>query len=140
MSLIIILIGITVLFFLLLALKNIFKMKKVCVICLSIALTWIFLLALFWSGKFHDKTIMALLIGQTIVGVYYILERKVNRPLLIFRLPFLLTAIFIAYSILEIFIFNALIFIFVLWILFFIVYLFKNNEFANKLIECCKKW
>jgi hypothetical protein len=139
-----VLIGISVLFFVLLGLKNIFKAKKLCVICASVALTWIVLFVLSLTDFFSEKTIMAILMGMTALGIYYLLEKKVKKGLTIFRLPFLLTLIFIIYIILESFSFNGLIFLAVLWVIFILIYLFRNNKgfnrFTNKLIGCCKKW
>jgi hypothetical protein len=139
-SLTLVLIGITVLFFLLLALKNIFNLKKACVICLSVTLSWAILLALYFLNIFNDKIIIAILMGHTSLGLFYILEKKVKKKFLLFRLPYLLTSIFIIYSILEDFNINNMFFILALWVLFFIIYVLKFNKFATKLIECCKKW
>ena len=134
------LIGITVLFSVLLALKNIFNIRKVCVICLSVTLTWFTLLLLYYFNIFTDKIIIAILMGHTSLGIYYILEKKMKRNLLIFRLPYLLTSIFIIYFILGGFITNVLYLLLGLWLLFLLVYLFKFNKFAKKIIECCRKW
>ncbi len=140
MNFTLILAGITALFFILLAAKSIFNVKKFCAICLSVTLTWIALLGLYFLNIFTDKIIIAILMGHTSLGLYYILEKKVRKNFLIFRLPYLLTSIFIIYTILETFNINSLIFILALWALFFIIYLFKFNKFTKKLIECCKRW
>ena len=136
--------GITLLFFVILSLKNILNLKKACAICLSVTLTWIVLLTLYFLEVFNDKIIIAILMGHTSLGIYYVLEKRVKKRLLLFRLPLLLTFIFIIYSILESFSFNSLIFLMVLWLIFSLIYLFRSNsgfsKFANKLIECCKKW
>jgi len=139
-----VLIGITALFFMFLALKNIFNLKKICVICASITLVWVLLLTLYFLNIFADKIIIAILMGQTSLGIFYLWEKKVKKKTKIFGLPLLLTFIFTIYSILESFNFNSLIFMIVLWFFFFIVYLFRTNKklktFSTKLIECCKKW
>jgi hypothetical protein len=137
------LIGISGLFFILLLVKFIIK-KEFCVLCVSVSLSWIILLALLLTNLFKDKTIIAILMGMTALGIYYLLERKAKKKLTIFRLPFLLTLIFIIYLILENYSLNSLIFLVVLWLVFVLIYLFRNNKsfhkFTNKLIECCKKW
>lgn len=137
---ILVLIGITLLFFIILAVKSILKAQKPCAICVSVSLTWIALLILYFLENFSDKNIIAILMGQTSLGIYYMLEKKVKKNKLVFRLPLLLTFIFIIYSILESFIFNGILFLLVLWAIFFMIYLFKNNKIAKKIIECCKKW
>jgi len=134
------LIGITLLFFVLLATKSIFNLKKACAICLSVILTWVVLLTLYYFNIFADKIIIAILMGHTSLGIFYILEKKVKKEFLLFRLPYLLTSIFIIYSILGNFNINSMIFILALWVLFFIIYLFRFNKSAKKIIECCKRW
>ena len=140
----IILTGISALFFMLLALKNLFNIKKICVICASVSLTWIVLLTFYLLKIFTDKTIIAILMGQTSLALFYIWEKKVKNKVRLFRLPFLLSLIFIIYSILERFSFNSLIFITALWALFLVVYFFRTNKkfktLSAKIIECCKKW
>ena len=135
-----ILIGITLLFFVLLAIKSIFNLKKPCAICLSVTLSWITLLILYFLDVFTDKIIIAILMGHTSLGVYYFLEKRVNKRFLLFRLPYLLTSIFIIYSTLNGVIINVLYFILTLWALFFIIYSLKFNKLTKKMIACCKKW
>ncbi len=132
--------GIIALFLILLIIKSIFNIKKICAICLSVTIGWIILLIFYFLGIFTDKIIIAILMGHTSLGIYYILEKKMKKDILIFRLPYLLTSIFIIYTLLENFNINNLFFILALWALFFIIYLFKFNKLAKKLIECCKKW
>jgi len=135
-----ILIGITLLFFILLIIKSVFKIKKICIICLSVTLTWLVLLILYFLDIFADKVIIAILMGHTSLGIYYILEKKVRKDLLIFRLPYLLTSISIIYFILGGFVISTLYLIAGLWILFFIFNLFQNKTFFKNIVECCKKW
>jgi len=137
---ILILIGITALFFVLLAAKSIFNLKKACAICLSVTLMWVTLLVLYYFNIFTDKIIISILMGHTSLGLFYILEKKIKKNFLLFRLPYLLTSIILIYYILNGFVISSLYFILGLWALFFIIYLFKFNKFATKIIECCKKW
>ena len=136
--------GIIGLFFVLLILKNIFKWKKFCTLCVSVSLTWITFLVLYFLKIFQDKIIIAILMGHTSLGLFYLWEKKVKEKLKIFRLPLLLTFIFIIYIILENFELNSLFLILGLWLVFYLIYLFRNNKgfnkFTKKLIECCKKW
>jgi len=136
-------IGITILFFLILILKKIFNLKKICTICTSITISWITLLTFYLSGIFHGKTIIAILMGHTSLGMFYIFERKAKENLKVFRLPLLLSFIFVIYSILESFNLKSLIFIGALWFFFFIIYLLKTTKIKslfNQILECCKKW
>jgi len=145
-------IWIILLFFVLLFVKQFFSEKiknKFCVICITITLTWIILLIIYWMGYFEDKLIIGLLMGCTIIGVYYIVEKKMNRKYSLFRLPFLLTLIFIGYNLIgkniELSnIIDVVILLVILWILFlFLLSYHKNktlNRIVNKIVECCKKW
>jgi hypothetical protein len=130
--------GITILFFLFLILRNF--SKKICAICLSVSLTWIVLLSLYFLGIFTDKIIIAILMGMSALGLFYMFYEKLS----VFKLPFILTLIFVIYSILESFKVDSLYLLIILWIFFFIVYIFRKNPSLkygiNKLIECCKKW
>jgi hypothetical protein len=130
--------GITILFFLFLILRNF--SKKICAICLSVSLTWIVLLSLYFLGIFTDKIIIAILMGMSALGLFYMFYEKLS----VFKLPFILTLIYLIYFILEEINLNASYFLLSLWIFFFLIYLFRKNRnfirFVNKLIECCRNW
>ncbi len=144
-----ILIGITVLFFILLVFKQFLPKKKkdkFCVICASISLTWITLLVLYYIKLFDNLIILSILIGTSITGIYYLVESKVNKRMKVFRLPFILTLIFIGYNLINGFYkeLNVWILLLILWLLFIFFYIYSGNKkinlFVNKLVECCKKW
>ena len=136
------------LFIIFLILKQLLKGKikeEFCVLCVSVSVTWILLLVLFWLGKFEDKILIALLMGQSTLGVFYLLDHKINDNLKIFRLPFLLTLIVAAYSLINNL--KSLIYVIILaflWALFGIIYLYRSNVKVNglvkRLIECCKNF
>jgi len=138
---------ITVLFFFLLLIKGIFKKtfkKEFCVICVAVSLTWITLLILSWLEIFNDKTIIALLMGMSILGIFYLVENKVKEGFKLFRLSFLLSLILIGYLFLGYSIVKGFVFVLIIWILFLFIYVYRNNKnvnrFFNKLLECCKRW
>jgi len=127
-----VLLAITVLFFVLLRMR-----EHVCVLCTAISLTWGTLLVLYWSGVRIDPVLLGILMGQTVLGVYYLIKKKY--PL--FQLPALLTLTFVAYvAIVGYDGHGPMLFLVVLWMLFF---LFTNNTFVNvakHIAECCKRW
>ena len=135
-----ILLGISILFFVFLGVKKVMKSRNLCVICTAITTSWIILLVLYFLEIFIDTTILAILMGHTSLGFYYILERKVKERLLIFRLPYILTSITIIYFVLSGFLLGSFYFILALWGLFLIIYILKNNKLAGEILECCKKW
>jgi hypothetical protein len=144
-----ILIGIVVLFFVLLGVKEFFPKnlkRKFCVLCFSVSLTWLYLLILFWNGNFLDKTILSLLIGMSSLGVFYLWEKKVSNEGKMFRLPLLLTLILIGYSLIEGINYGFMVFVFlgILWVLFGLVYAYRDGgkigELVKKIVECCRNW
>lgn len=137
-NLTLVLIGISVLFLLFLILRNF--SKKLCAICMSVSSAWIILLILYFMEIFTDRLIIGILMGMSAIGLFYLLHDKLS----VFKLPFILTLIFLIYSVLENFSTNSLYLLISLWVFFGFIYLFKSNKnfsgFVNKLIECCKKW
>lgn len=140
--------SITLLFFVLLIIKEFIsaKFKKnFCTICGAVFLTWLGLLVLYFLGIFQNKIILALLIGESILGIFYFVETKVKKRLKVFRLPFLLTLILLAYLLLEIpkDIIIDTVFLIILWFVFILIYLYNGNgkikKLGEKLIKCCRE-
>lgn len=144
----IVLLSISIAFFVLLAVKELFNeklKKKFCVICIAITINWIVLFILYLLGIFENITIIAILMGETTLGVFYLAESKAREELKLFRLPFLLSLIVGAYYLLEPSgILNGLVVLSIIWLLFGAMYIFKKNEklnlLAKKIIKCCKEW
>lgn len=144
------LIGIIILFFILLFLKQLLK-KEFCVLCVTTSFSWLTLSILHWLNLFDNLLFIALLMGGTIVGVFYLVEQKVKEELTLFRLPFLLSLILLGYALLDLNSPNtsihwppSILIIIVLWILFTLIYLYRKNatfkSTIQKMIGCCKKW
>ena len=136
--------AITLLFFLSVILTSITKIR-LCAICVSVSITWIVLLLLFYFEYFSDITILAVLMGGSVVGFYYLVEKKTKEQLHFFRLPFLLTLTFIAYLLIETtLLLSPLLFLGALWLAFLLVFILRQNPKANiivkKVIACCKNW
>ena len=135
------------LFFILLAIKQFLSgkiKKRFCVICASISLTWLVLLILYWTNLFDNILIISLLMGMSVTGIYYFIESKIgkkNKKFKIFRLPFVLTLIVLAYYILTFENIAKSAFIVIgLWLLFALIYFYNNSRLIRKLVECCRKW
>ncbi len=137
--------GAIILFFgVLLVLKPLIK-KRYCVLCVSVSLTWIGLLVLFWTKRFADLNTIALLMGQSILGIYFLLEKRLAEKWHLFRFPFLLTATFMGMLVLQ----NVsawkeiLMILIALWILFVLFFLLGNTaarKLVQRVIACCKDW
>lgn len=144
-----VLLVIAVLFFVMLLIKNIFKSyfkKEFCAICAAVSVTWLGLLVLYWLKLFDDPLILALLLGESTIGIFYLVEAKVRKELTIFRLPFLFTLILIGYSLISIpdDLTKAIVLVVVLWLLFAFAYVYRNNSrvsaIVEKIVKCCKRW
>lgn len=132
------------LFFVLLVVKE-FLSEKIktdfCVLCGAVSATWFVFLIAYFVGLFENKTILALLIGGSVVGFLYFIGAKVSVPLKIFRLPFFLTMLTVAYSVIELsFDLRTFVVIILLWIVFFVFFMYKNTKIIEKIISCCRDW
>ncbi|MDP2641250.1 MAG: hypothetical protein Q8P39_01765 [Candidatus Yanofskybacteria bacterium] len=137
--------ALTGLFALFLALKS-FAKKDFCVLCASVVGTWVCFLVLYRLGLFSDPVLIALFMGQSILGVYFMAEKTVPRRLLAFRFPFLLSITFVAYlliagmreSLYPLLLFGGL------WLAFGALFAFRANKKAGevfrRLLVCCKNW
>lgn len=137
--------SITALFILLLIVKAITK-QKFCVLCASVSLTWVTLLILYWLNRFNEPLLIAVLMGGSVVGIYYLVEKKTKEKLHIFRLPFFLTLVFVVYLLIGFTdqIFLSVIFFILLWLIFILIYFYRNHStirrLADRIIACCKDW
>ncbi len=137
---------ITAIFFLSMAVKSITKLK-ICALCMSISSTWLGLLILYWTERFNNPVILALLIGNSIVGIYYLLEKKVSERLHILKFPFFLSMVFVGYGLVKPEAWNSLPTILLLtglWLLFGFLFAYQNTPkltgLVKSIINCCKNW
>jgi hypothetical protein len=139
-----VLIGIVVLFALFIVLRSIFSLK-VCALCGAVSLTWIVLLVLLYLDYEINPVLTGLLMGGSIVGVLYLLEEKLSEKYQIFKLPFFLTLISLAYFIIMQTIFvNTVSVILSIWLLAVFIHAGRQTKslkvLGRKIIECCKNW
>jgi predicted neutral ceramidase superfamily lipid hydrolase len=136
---------IAVLFVGMLVLKSITKWKF-CVICASVSTMWMALLVLYWLGRFDQPVIIAVLMGQSVVGLYYFLEKNTAEALHIFRLPLLLTLTLVAFVALgaTIDLQEGVGLLAAIWGVLSLLYLYRQNPktkiVVDRIIACCKDW
>lgn len=144
-ELFLIFIAIAVLFAILLIVQSLTKWQF-CALCAGVFAVWLGLVALYWAGWFQNITLAAPLLGASVVGIYYSVERKAKERLYVFRLPFFLTLLFAAYLLLGAAgrYFEIIFFLATLWVFFGAVYAYRENprigKLAKRIIECCKNW
>jgi hypothetical protein len=138
--------GMVAAFAVLLALKRLSGLRF-CVLCVTVGATWLALLALHWAGTYENRVLLALLMGQTITGLHYLVEGRVREELLVFRLPFVLTLVALFYLAIAP---DAAVaaglsgVVAATWVIALAVYATRNvdglKSIARQVIECCKDW
>ena len=117
--------------------------KPLCSLCVAVASVWLVLLYLYKSGSFNDEVLLAMLLGQSITGIFYLAYRRLPTGLRIFSLPFFLSLTAIFYWLitskvqLSVFILLA-----VLWLIAWVIFTYRNDPgkktIAKILAECCE--
>lgn len=141
---ILIFLSITVFFLVFLVMKEITG-KKICAICTGVSATWIIFLVLYRLGYVSDSLLIGILMGESVIGIFYLTERRTKEEIHFFRLPFLLTLTFLAYALISWALpYQVLGFVLGLWVLYAGIYLFRKkpalNKMVKKIIKCCKNW
>ncbi len=121
--------------------KNLIK-KPFCSLCVAIASTWLVLLFLYKTDRFSNLVLLALLVGQSITGIFYLAYRRLPRSLRIFSLPFFLTMTAIGYVLIsgevELSVFGLLT---VLWLLAWAGFIYAGDpgraKAAKAITNCC---
>jgi len=133
-------------FAVLLALKRASGLRF-CVLCASLAGTWLVLLVLYRTGGYGNALLLALLMGQSVTGLHYLLDKRLPEDLLVFRLPFVLTLTALAYLLLAPGASVAAALAAVLaaaWAAALAVYARRDvgrfRRLARQLVECCRDW
>ena len=138
------LLAIIVLFILSLVAKKMVGIKF-CVLCVSVSLTWIGIFILVKLNRVGDLTLLALLLGESVTGIYYFTQRRVPKELRIFSLPFFLTLTTLAYYVVNpltsIFLIAAL--LFGVWVVSWIIFSYRNDPgkrpLAQNVMDCCNE-
>ncbi len=120
---------------------------RFCVLCASLAGAWLVLLVLYRAGVYANPVLLALLMGQSVTGLHYLLEKKVPEDLLVFRLPFVLTLTAIFYLLLVPAAATAAALAGVLaaaWAAAIAVYARRDagrfKQLARQIVQCCRDW
>lgn len=118
---------------------------RVCLICGAVFGTWLVLLLLYHGGYYANTTIIALLVGQSIVGGIYLLRSRLPDQFDVFLLPALLTATVGGYMLLrpELLVYSIEIVI-LAWIATSVLYAHRENERISAIVHeiktCCRDW
>lgn len=134
---------ITLLFVSLLIVKKVTKLK-LCALCSAVAITWLSLLILHWFGQYENTVLLALLIGQSVLGVYYLAEKRLREELMLFRVPGWLTLSYLAYTAIVGIELWSLLIIAVAWAISGVLYAYRLSPrlkaTIDHIIACCRDW
>ena len=122
--------------------KSITK-RTLCSICFSIALTWLVLLVLYKNDRFDDEILLALLMDQSIAGLYYFILKRLPSSLRIFTLPYFLSfTAFFYFLITSELVTGAFGLLTVLWLIAWLIFSWRNDPakrgIAKAAINCCE--
>lgn len=119
---------------------------KFCVACVATGSTWMALLIIRAAGVSFDPLFIGILMGESIGGLYYLLEKRLDERWHVFRWPYLITATAAAYLTLgsRESMMQTIAFIALMWLVFGIVYAARTyptfKKIAERLIACCRDW
>ena len=134
--------AISLIFIASLIIKNLVN-KAFCSLCVAVASVWLVLLFLYKTDRFSDGILLALLVGQSITGIFYLAYRKLPKSLRIFSLPFFLSLTAVFYMLISADIQLAVfILLAVLWLAAWIIFTYRNDPakkaVAKILAKCCE--
>ena len=134
--------AISLIFIASLIIKNLLN-KTLCSLCVAVASVWLVLFFLYKNGRFSDGVLLALLVGQSITGIFYFAYRRLPKSLRIFSLPFFLSLTAVFYMLISADIQLAVfILLAVLWLTAWIIFIYRNDPgkkaVAKILAKCCE--
>ena len=117
--------------------------RRLCVICVSVALTWLGLLILYRLDRFLDTTLLSLLMGQSISGLYYFVKQRVPKVMQLFTLPFFLSLTAFFYMLIKAEVtLPAFGLLLGLWAIAWLIFTYRNDPAKQRVVkaatECCE--
>jgi hypothetical protein len=146
MSILSIFILATTVIFVLSLLAQSFTRLKFCAVCVTISLTWLTLLIAWLVGYPIDPMLIGVLMGESVVGLYYLIEKKARVDWHIFRWPYLVTMTVLVYLVVGVRsgVWQALILLALIWIVWGSVFVLRKypsvKKITERLLACCRDW
>lgn len=118
---------------------------RLCALCTAVAGTWIGLLSLYHAGHYGNETVVALLMGQSVVGLVYALRDRVPERYEVFALPSLLAGTVLGYALLVLEPpVSAAGVVTATWVLAGMLYAYREDERVEtafeQVVACCRDW
>lgn len=118
---------------------------RVCALCGAVSGTWVVLLGMYHVGSYANRTVIALLVGQSIVGGFYLVRNRVAEPYEVYSLPAFLTATVLGYTLLvPAVLLEALAVVALTWLAAGILFAYRENQrveaLFDEVVACCRDW
>lgn len=115
--------------------------KSICALCAAVALTWLGLFLAYKLGRFDDTVLLSLLMGQSITGIFYFVQKRVPPTLKVFSLPFFLSLTVLFYfMITSRLVLPAFGVLTVLWVAGWLLFVNRSDpgtRLSKVVMECC---
>lgn len=138
-------IGTTTLFAVYLVIQSLTKIK-ICAVCAAISTTWVILLSMRLLGFTIDPLVVGVLMGESVVGLYSLLEKKAPKSWELFRWPYIVTMTVGVYMVVGVrqHVVLAVLFLTLIWSIYAVIYTFQRypsvKKVMERLIACCRNW
>ena len=119
---------------------------KFCAVCVTVSLTWLFLLTARLLGYAVNPILIGVLMGESVVGLYYLIEKKAPVAWQIFRWPYIITMTVMVYLIVGVRsgAWQAILLLILMWIIWGSVFALRKfpsiKKITQRLIACCRDW
>ena len=140
-----VILSITILFGFFLFLRSV-GLLKICALCLAVSSTWIVLLIAYYKSEIMiDPLILGVLMGGSVVGLMYLLEKKIPEKYMIFRLAFYSTlSSWVYFALKRAIVYRATLVLLVVWIISLAIFMSRRRKgvkvWFENIISCCKNW
>jgi hypothetical protein len=94
-------------------------------------------------GKFQDVVLLSLLMGQSITGIYYLVDKHIKASLRIFTLPFFLSLTTFFYLVISGSknVMPPLLILLGLWVVAYLIFAWRNDpgkrNISKAVMNCC---
>lgn len=128
----------------LLVLKSIVD-SKLCTLCGAVSGTWLVLLGISYLGQYGNETAVALLLGQSIVGVLYVLRNRLPPEYDVYSFPFVIAGTVLGYvAITGELLIEAGVLTAAVWLVAGLLFTYRENDRVatvfDEVVACCRDW
>lgn len=118
---------------------------RLCALCGAVSGTWLVLLGLSYAGQYVNETVIALLLGQSIVGVLYVLRTRLPAQYEVYSFPFVLGGTVLGYvAVTGELLVEASILTAGVWLAAGLLFTYRENDRVatvfDEVVACCRDW